>query len=131
MVKHLLQCRRPQFDSCVRKIHWRRDRLPTPVFLSFPGGSAGKESTCNVGDLGSIPGLGRFLWRRERLPIPVFWPGEFHGLYSPWSRKESNMTACLSYCTFFGALWNTLYAVCNVNRCEWRCPRCFTGNAAA
>ena len=25
----------------------------------FPGGSAGKESTCNVGDLGSIPGLGR------------------------------------------------------------------------
>ena len=33
--------------------------LPTPVFLGFPGGSAGKESTCNVGDLGSIPGLGR------------------------------------------------------------------------
>ena len=33
--------------------------LPTPVFLDFPGGSAGKESACNVGDLGSIPGLGR------------------------------------------------------------------------
>ena len=28
-------------------------------FLGFPGGSAGKESPCNVGDLGSIPGLGR------------------------------------------------------------------------
>ena len=27
--------------------------------LGFPGGSAGKESTCNVGDLGSIPGSGR------------------------------------------------------------------------
>ena len=27
-------------------------------------------------------------WRRERLPTPVFWPGEFHGLYSPWDRKE-------------------------------------------
>ena len=39
-----------------QKIPWRRDRLPTPVFLSFPGGSAGKESTCNVGDLGSILG---------------------------------------------------------------------------
>ena len=38
---------------------WRRDRLPTPVFLGFPGGSAGKESTCNVEDLDSIPGLGR------------------------------------------------------------------------
>ena len=27
--------------------------------MGFPGGSAGKESTCNAGDLGSIPGLGR------------------------------------------------------------------------
>ena len=43
----------------VKKIRWRRDRLPTPVFLGFPGGSAGKESACNLGDLGSIPGLGR------------------------------------------------------------------------
>ena len=47
------------FDSWVRKMPWRRDRLPTPVFLDFPGGSAGKESACNAGDLGSIPGLGR------------------------------------------------------------------------
>ena len=31
-------------------------------------------------------------WRREQLPTPVFWPGEFHGLYSPCGRKESNMT---------------------------------------
>ena len=36
------------------------DRLPTPVFLGFLCGSAGKESACNVGDLGSIPGLGRY-----------------------------------------------------------------------
>ena len=35
------------------------DRLLAPVFLGFPGGSAGKESTCNVRDRGSIPGLGR------------------------------------------------------------------------
>ena len=45
--------------SWVRKIHWRKDRLPTPVFVGFPCGSAGKESTCNVGDLGLTPGLGR------------------------------------------------------------------------
>ena len=38
------------------EILWRRNRLPTPVFLGFPCGSAGKESTCNVGDLGSILG---------------------------------------------------------------------------
>jgi len=30
-----LQCRRPQFDSWVRKSPWTRDRLPTPVFLGF------------------------------------------------------------------------------------------------
>ena len=30
--------------------------------------------------------------RRERLPTPVFWPREFHGLYSPWGRKESDTT---------------------------------------
>ena len=53
---------------------------------------AGKESTCNVGDLGSIPGLGRFPWRRERLPTPVFWPGEVNGLDVPWGCKELDMT---------------------------------------
>ena len=32
--------------------------------------------------------LGREIpWRRERLPTPIFWPGEFHGLYSPWGHK--------------------------------------------
>ena len=46
-------------DSWVGKVRWRRDRLPTPVFLGFPCGSAGKEYACNPGDLGSIPGLGR------------------------------------------------------------------------
>ena len=49
----------PVFNSWVGKIPWRRDRLPTPVFMGFPCGSAGEESTCNVGDLGSIPGLRR------------------------------------------------------------------------
>ena len=28
---------------------------------------------------------------------PVFWSGEFNGLYSPWSRKESDMTERLSF----------------------------------
>ena len=35
---------------------------------------------------------GKILWRRERLPTPVLWPGEFHGLYSPWGRKELDAT---------------------------------------
>ena len=33
---------------------------------------------------------------RERLATPVFWPGEFHGLYGPWGRKESDTTEQLS-----------------------------------
>ena len=68
---------------------WRRDRLPTPVFLAFPSGSDGKENACNAGDLGSIPVLGRSPWRRAWQPIPIFLPEESHGLrslagYSPW-----------------------------------------------
>ena len=47
--------------SWVGKIYWRRDRLPTPVLFSFPCGSVGKESACNVGDLSLILGLGRSL----------------------------------------------------------------------
>ena len=40
-------------------IAFSRDRLPTPIFMGFHGGSTGKESACNAGDLGLIPGLGR------------------------------------------------------------------------
>ena len=40
--------------SFMNKIYWL-----LLWFMGFPGGSAGKESSCNVGDLGLIPGLGR------------------------------------------------------------------------
>ena len=46
---------------------------------------------------GFDPWIGKIPWRRERLPTPVFWPGEFHGLYGPWGRKESNTTEQLSH----------------------------------
>ena len=48
--------------------------------MGVPGGSAGKESACNEGDLDSTPGLGRSPGEAD-LPTPVFWPGEWHGLY--------------------------------------------------
>ena len=66
------------------------------IYLGSAGGSVGKESACNVGDLGSISGLGRFPWRRERLPILVFFPREFHGLYSPCGHKELDRTEQLT-----------------------------------
>ena len=54
----------------------------------FPGSSAGKESSCNAGDLGLIPGLGKIPWRSDRLPTPVFlgFPGDSAG-------KESSCNA--------------------------------------
>ena len=45
---------------------------------------------------GFDPWVGKIPWRRERLPTPVFWPGEFHGLYSPWGGKQSDTTEQLS-----------------------------------
>ena len=61
------------FSPWVRKTPWRREWLPTPVFLpgefhglysfnldgGFPASSVGEESVCNAGDPGSIPGSGR------------------------------------------------------------------------
>jgi len=62
--------------------------------LGFLCGSAGKESACNAGDLDSILVLERS--PGEAKGSPVFWPGEFHGLYSPWGRKELDTTERLS-----------------------------------
>ena len=67
----------------------------------FPGGSDGKVSACNVGDLGSIPGSGRCPWIRKWQPTPVFLSGKFHGQrslagYSPWGCKQSDTTEQLS-----------------------------------
>ena len=82
MVKNPPAMQETQFDPWVRNIPWRRDRLPTTVFLGFPGSSAGKESTCNAGDLGSVPGLGRSPGEGNwRIPPPVFWSEEFCGLF--------------------------------------------------
>ena len=51
-------------------------------------GSDGKESACNVGDLGLVPGLGRSPGEGKGYPLPVLLPREFHGLYSPWVAKS-------------------------------------------
>ena len=70
---------------------------PLQYSLGFPGGSGGKESTSAVGDLSSIPPVGKIPWRRAWQPIPVFLHGKPHGQrslagYSPWGGKESDIT---------------------------------------
>ena len=119
-----LQCRRPQFDSWVGKFSWRRDRLPSLIFLGFPGGSDGKESDCNVGDLNLIPGLGRSpggghgnLLQYSSLENP-------HGQkslvgYTPWGHKESDTMERLStaqhpYLHMFFLLFSSVQFSCSV-----------------
>ena len=87
------QCRRPQFDSQVTMIPWRRDRLPTPVFMGFPDGSDSKESACNAGDLGSILELGRSPGGGHGNPLQCSCLENPHGQRSvagcsPWGHKE-------------------------------------------
>ena len=67
----------------------------------FPGGSDGKECSCNAEDPGSIPRSREVTWRREWLPTPVFLPGEFHEQrspvsYSPGGHKKSDTTEQLT-----------------------------------
>ena len=47
--------------------------------LGFPGSSAGKESACDAGDPGSIPGSGKSAGEGNGKPTPVLLPGKFHG----------------------------------------------------
>ena len=66
--------------------------------MDFPGGSDGKESTCNAGDLGSVPELGRSPGGGNGNPLQYFYPENPHGQrtlvgYSPWGRQELDTTA--------------------------------------
>ena len=77
--------------------------------MGFPGGSAGKESSCNVGDLGFIPGLGRS-------------PGEGNSYPLQYSGLENSMDCIvygvaksqtgLSDLLHFMSLYNKVYVLC-------------------
>ena len=62
--------------------------------MDFPGGSPGKESACNAGDKGSIPGLGRA--SGEGKGYLLKYSGLENSMDSPRSRKESDTTEWLS-----------------------------------
>ena len=90
------------FKKNAKKYYWvscQCTHLDYPItagllsHLGFPGGSDGKETACDVGDLGSTR------WedpqRRGRLPTPVLWPRSLGG-YSSYRHKESDVTERLS-----------------------------------
>ena len=69
--------------------------------LDFPRGSDGKESACNAGNLGSIPGLGRSPGGGHGNPLQYSCLENPHGQrslagYGPWGHKELDMTERLS-----------------------------------
>ena len=79
------------------------------LYIMYCWWLSGRESACNAGDPGSIPGLGRFPWRRAQKSTPVSLPGKFHGQrslagYSPqecrvghdWSQLSTHATQYLS-----------------------------------
>ena len=59
-----------------------------------------KNPPANAGDLDSIPGWKDPL-KKGKATTPVFCPGEFPGLYSPWGRKELDMTEWLSHSLYY------------------------------
>ena len=93
-------------ETLVRLLGWKHawssDRLPIPVFLGFPGGSDGKESACNVEELGFIPGWGRSPRGGHGNPLQNSCLENPHGqrslvaYNSLWSHKELNTTEQLS-----------------------------------
>ena len=70
-------------------------------FMCILGGSDSKESTCNAGDPGLIPGSGRFPGGENGSPLQYSCMGNSmkRGVYSPWGRKESDMTEQLTTVT--------------------------------
>ena len=71
------------------------------MFWGFPGGTSGKESSCQCRQCRLDPWVGNTPWRRKWQHAPVFLPGKFHGQrslagYCPWGCRESDTTEQLS-----------------------------------
>ena len=69
MVKNLPVMQETPVQFLGREAPLEKGEAPVSVFLGFPGGSAGKESTCNAGGLGLIPGLGRTPGKGNGYPL--------------------------------------------------------------
>ena len=107
LVKNLPSMQETPVQFLVGKIPWRRDRPPTPVFLGLPCGSAGKESACNAGDLGSIPRLGRSPGEGQGYPL------QCSGLENPMdytvhgvAKRQTRLSGFHFHCLLFGEHWH-------------------------
>ena len=91
----------PSLQNCEKFNSLFKQRGLFYFAMATPGGSDGKESACNAGDLGLIPGSGRSPGGGHGNPLQYSCLENPHGQrsltsYSPWGRKESDMTEQLS-----------------------------------
>ena len=89
LVRNLPAVQETLFWFLGQKICWQRDRLPTPIFLGFPGSSTGKESAWIVRDLGSIPGLG--ISPGEGNGYPLQYSGVENYLYAEYMMRNARL----------------------------------------
>ena len=82
--------------QCSRALEFERNLANFFILCVSQGGSDGKASACNVGDSGSIPGLGRSSGERNSSPLQYSclenlmetgtWPATVHGVAKSWTR---------------------------------------------
>ena len=94
--------KRYMYPNVHSSIIYNSQDIEATYILGFPGGSDGKESTCNVGDLGVIPGLGRSPGGRHGNPLQFSCLDNPHGqrildgLQSTGLQRVRDMTEQLS-----------------------------------
>ena len=96
--------------------------------MGFTGGSEGKESACNAGDLGSIPGLGRFPGEGNSYPLQYSvlensidrgaWQATVHGATKSWTRLSDFRYVC-NICTRYTNVYTNSSVVVKVTQ---SCP---------
>ena len=89
-----------------------KGRLPTPGVIGFPGDSVSKESTCNAGDLGLIPGLGRSFGGGHDNPLQYSclensmdrgaWWATVHRVTKNWTQLSDKAQHTLSLHVIYG-----------------------------
>ena len=103
--------RDPTCVSCIgRLILYHCATWKVTLRYSIPAGSDSKESTCSMGNLGSIPGLGRSLGGGHGNPLQYSWLGKYHGQrslvgYITWCHKELDTTEWLSTANFLNCIF--------------------------
>ena len=91
LVAQLVKTTPVVWKTWVQSLGWKdpleKEKAIHSSILGFSCGSAGKESACNAGDLGSVPGLGRSPGEGKATRSSIFWP--VHGVAKSWTRLSN------------------------------------------